>query len=104
MHVLITRVVASVDGRKYDLSVVPRLFLNSTFSLEDKKTFNDIICTGKLFDLQSLEKGEACNALKNEGDGREASERMQPTDKLLHEQVCLAAIRWRYCNMSHLVL
>ena len=86
----------SLDGRKYDLGTIPRIFFHSSFALENQNTFEEILPIENIFGLGDKEAGDVVR-----------KHRTPPTDKLLHEKVlslCVCACVHtcvRVCNYVH---
>ena len=67
----------TVDGRIFDLNAVPRIYFMSSFTLENQKTFSEILPIEDVLGLgENQERHDARRKHK-----------AAPTDKLLHEQV-----------------
>ena len=67
----------TADGRTFDLNAVPRIYFMSSFSLENQKTFSEILPIEDVLGLgENQERHDARRKHKT-----------APTDKLLHEQV-----------------
>lgn len=69
----------TADGRMFDLNAVPRIYFMSSFTLENQRTFSEILPIEDVLGLgENQERHDARKKHKS-----------APTDKLLHEQVCL---------------
>ena len=63
----------------FDLNAVPRIYFMSSFTLENQRTFSEILPIEDVLGLgENQERHDARKKHKS-----------APTDKLLHEQVCL---------------
>lgn len=69
------------DGRMYDMSMVPRLFLQEDFTLEDPATFQEVIPLSQL--LPRKKKKAPVDA----GDSSPQPPNNRQTAKLLHEKL-----------------
>ena len=76
----------SLDGRKYDLGTIPRIFFHSSFALENQNTFEEILPIENIFGLGDKEAGDVVR-----------KHRTPPTDKLLHEKVLSLSLSLCVC-------
>ena len=79
--ILVLPLLFTADGRIFDLNAVPRIYFVPSFTLESQKTFSEILPIEDVLGLGESRDQERHDAKKKH--------KSAPTDKLLHEQVCL---------------
>ena len=74
-------------GKTYDLSTVPRVFMQTDFSLEDLPTFQEVIPFTQLLSWREGGGAKPQNSKQKGGAGIETVVQVNQSSKLLHEKL-----------------